>query len=76
MRHLYNLTFKRIGKSLIFQIVERSHLLSLYSKLLRERSVAENYHVLSLLSVVSKIFEKLVCNRLVDHLCEYGYSPF
>ena len=27
-----------------------------------------NYHPVSLLSVVSKIFEKLVNNRLIDHL--------
>ena len=33
-----------------------------------ERSTAKNYHPLSLLSVVSKIFEKLVNNRIVDHL--------
>ena len=33
-----------------------------------ERSTAKNYHPLSLLSVVSKVFEKLVNNRIVDHL--------
>ena len=32
-----------------------------------ERSVAQNYHPLSLLSVVSKVFEKLVSNGIVDH---------
>ena len=32
-----------------------------------ERSTAKNYHPVSLLSVVSKVFEKLVNNRLVDH---------
>ena len=32
-----------------------------------ERSNAKNYHPVSLLSVVSKVFEKLV-NRIVDHL--------
>ena len=31
-----------------------------------ERSTARNYQPLSLLSVVSKVFEKLV-NRIVDH---------
>ena len=33
-----------------------------------ERSIAKNYHPVSLLSVVNKIFEKLVNNRIVDHL--------
>ena len=33
-----------------------------------ERSTAKNYHPVSLLSVVRKVFEKLVDNRIVDHL--------
>ena len=33
-----------------------------------ERSTAKNYHPVSLLSVVSKVFEKLVNNKIVDHL--------
>ena len=33
-----------------------------------ERSTAKNYGPVSILSVVSKVFEKLVNNRLVDHL--------
>ena len=33
-----------------------------------ERSAAKNYRSVSLLSVVSKVFEKLVNNRTVDHL--------
>ena len=33
-----------------------------------ERSSAKNYRPVSLLSVVSKVFEKLVNNRIVDHL--------
>ena len=33
-----------------------------------ERSTAKNYHPVSLLSVISKVFEKLVSNRIVDHL--------
>ena len=32
-----------------------------------ERSTAKNYHPVSLLPVVSKVFEKLVNNRIVDH---------
>ena len=33
-----------------------------------ERSKAKNYHPVSLLSVVSKVFEKLVNNGIVDHI--------
>ena len=38
-----------------------------------EKSTAKNYHPVSLLSVVSKVFEKLVNNRIVDHLekCDF-----
>ena len=32
------------------------------------RSTAKNYHPVSLLSVISKVFEKLVNKRTVDHL--------
>ena len=38
-----------------------------------ERSTAKNYHPVSLLSVVSKVFEKLVNNRIVDHLEKSGF---
>ena len=42
-----------------------------------ERSTAKNYRPVSLLSVVSKVFEKFVNNRIVDHLEECGlYSDF
>ena len=49
-----------------------------------ERSTAKNYCPVSLLSVVSKVFEKLVNNRIVDHLekCglfsdfQYGFNDF
>ena len=33
-----------------------------------ERSTAKNYYLVSLLFVVSKVFEKLANNRIVDHL--------
>ena len=50
---------------------------------LGERSTAKNYCPVSLLSVVNKVFEKLVNNRIVDHLgkCghfsdfQYGFRP-
>ena len=42
-----------------------------------ERSAAKNYHPVSLLSVVSKVLEKLVNNRIVDHLEKCGlFSDF
>ena len=42
-----------------------------------ERSAAKNYRPISLLSVVSKVFEKLVNNRIVDHLEKCGlFSDF
>ena len=37
-----------------------------------ERSTAKNYRPVSLLSVVSKVFEEIVNNRIVDHLEKYG----
>ena len=42
-----------------------------------EGSIAKNYLPVSLLSVVSKVFEKLVNNRIVDHLEKLGlFSDF
>ena len=42
-----------------------------------ERSTAKNYHPVSLLSAVNKVFEKLVNNRIVDHLQKCGlFSDF
>ena len=47
------------------------------SKNAGESSTAKNYRPVSLLSVVSKIFEKLVNNRIVDHLEKCGlFSDF
>ena len=37
-----------------------------------ERSTGKNYCLVSLLSVFSKVFEKLVNNRIVDHLEKCG----
>ena len=37
-----------------------------------ERFTAKNHHPVSLLSVVSKVFEKLVNNRIVDHIEKCG----
>ena len=42
-----------------------------------ERSTAKNYRPVSLLSMVSNVFEKLVNNRTVDHLEKCGlFSDF
>ena len=42
-----------------------------------EKYTAKNYRPVSLLSVVSKVFEKLVNNRIVDHLEKCGlFSDF
>ena len=42
-----------------------------------ERSTAKNYRPVSLLSVVSKVFEKFVNNRIVDHIEKCGlFSNF
>ena len=38
-----------------------------------ERSTAKNYCSVSLLSVVSKVVEKLVNNRIVVHLEKFGF---
>ena len=46
-------------------------------KIVWERSGAKSYRHASLLSVVSKIFEKLVNNGIVDHLGKCGlFSDF
>ena len=38
-----------------------------------ERFTAKNYYFVSLLSVVSKVFERLVNNGIVDHLEKCGF---
>ena len=38
-----------------------------------EKSTAKNYHPVSLLSLVSKAFENLVNNRIIDHLEKCGF---
>ena len=40
----------------------------LFSRHIGGRSTASNYRPVSRLSVVSKVFERLVNNRIVDHL--------
>ena len=38
-----------------------------------KRSTAKSYCPISLLSVASKVFERLLKNRIVDHLQKCGY---
>ena len=46
-------------------------------KNVRERFTAKNYCPVSLLFVVSKVFEKLVNNNIVNHLEKYDlFSDF
>ena len=45
-------------------------------KNIEERSTAKNYRPVSLLSVVCKAFEKLVNNRIVDHLEKCGLFSY
>ena len=42
-------------------------------KNVEERSTAKNYRPVSLLSVIGKVFEKLVNNRIVDHPEKCGF---
>ena len=54
-----------------------SSVVPVFNKNVGERSSTKNYHPVSLLSVVSKVFEKLVKNRLADHLEKCGlFSDF
>ena len=62
-----------VWRSLLFHIVGRFHRWSLYLRMLRKG--LQSYRSTALLvffSVVSKVFEKLVNNRTVDHLKKCG----
>ena len=62
------------------QIVRRSHWCSLYLRKFKvkgERCTAKIYHPVSVLSLVSKVFKKLVNNRIIDYLEKCGlFSDF
>ena len=59
-----------VWRNLVFKIDGRSHLWSLY---VGERFTAKNCCPVGFLSVVSKVFDKLVNDRLVDHLEKCGF---
>ena len=61
---------------LFSRLLEVSSVIPIF-KNVGERSTAKNYHSVSLFFVVSKVFEKLVNNRIVDHLEKCGlFSDF
>ena len=61
-----------VSRSLVFRTVGRFHQWSLYLRILEESSTAKSYCPVNLFYVVSKVIEKLVNNRIVDHLEEQG----
>ena len=56
----------------VFEGILFPRLLVPVSENVGQKSMTKNYHPSSLCSVVSKVFEKLVNNRLLDHLEKYG----
>ena len=69
--------FKKCLKESCFPDCWKVSLVVSIFKNVGERSTAKNYQPVSLLSVVSKVFEKLVSNRIVDHLEKCGlFSDF
>ena len=67
--------FNKCLKKSCFPDFWKVSLVSLYLRMLEERSRAKNYCPSSLLSVVRKVFEKLVNNRIVYHLEKCGLFP-
>ena len=61
-----------VSRSLVFRTVGRFHQWSLYLRILEESSTAKSYCPVNLFYVVSKVLEKLVNNRILDHLEEQG----
>ena len=74
----YSLNSSRsVLNSPFFQIGGRFHQWSLYLRMLGKGLQLKNYCPVSLPSVVSKVFEKLVNNRIVDDLEKRGvFSDF
>ena len=55
-------------QNLVFQPIGTFSSVVTVLKDIEERCTAKNYHPVNLISVISKIFDKPVNNRLVDHL--------
>ena len=68
--------FSKCLKELCFPDCWKVLLVVLVFKNVGESSSAKNYYPVSLLSVVSKVFEKLVNNRIVDHQEKCGLFLF
>ena len=56
-----------VWRNLVFQIIARFYWWSLYLRMLGKRSAIYSTHPVSFLYVVSKVSEKPVNNRVVDH---------
>ena len=65
--------FQYVLKGILFSRLLESFCGSCF-KNVGEKSLVKNYHLVSLFSVVSKIFKKFVSNRLADHLEKYSLS--
>ena len=69
--------FNSVWRSPVFQIVGRFYQFAPIFNNVWESSTAKSYRPVSLLSVVGQVFEKLVNNRIVDHLGKCGlFSDF
>ena len=68
---LYHQRWLKRSKSLVFQIVWTFHQWSLYLRMFG-KTLLLHYRPVSLFSVVSKVLEKLVNNKIVDHLKKCG----
>ena len=70
-------TLKYISEGVLFSRLSEVFICGPVYRNVGERSTAKNYVPVSLLSVVSKIFEKLINSRLVDQLKECSiFSDF
>ena len=68
--------FDKCLKESCFPDCSKVSLVVLVFKNMEEKSTAKNYPTVSLLSTVSKVFEKLVNNRIVDHLDKCGLFSY
>ena len=77
LSHIQAELFSKCLKESCFPECSKVSLVDPVYKNVGERPTAKNYHHVSLLSVVIKVFEKLVNNSIVDHLEKCGlFSNF